>query len=250
MRNSFLIKLVLPIALLFLWEGIYRLKIVDPSLLPSAIDTIKKILELLFTAHFSIDLFISLYRMLLGLVSASIVGVLLGLFMGSYRILYNLVIPIIDFFRSIPVTALYPLFVLTIGVNDNSKIAMIFTSCVFIISINTAYGVSQAKKTRQFITKLYGGSVNQTFFYVKLYESLPQTIVGLRISLSLSLIVVVLTEMFMGAEFGLGQRLTESYTTYHIDEMYAIIIITGLLGYIFNLFFVKIERRVIPWVGK
>jgi NitT/TauT family transport system permease protein len=73
--------------------------------------------------------------------------------------------------------------------------------------------------------------------------------IGLRIGLSYALIVAVVCEMFMGSERGLGQRIIETYTTYAIPEMYAMILITGVLGYCLNRGFVRLERKVVGWAA-
>jgi NitT/TauT family transport system permease protein len=97
---------------------------------------------------------------------------------------------------------------------------------------------------------LYGCSGFKLIRWVTFYEALPQTLIGLRVAVSLALIVTVLGEMFMGCEKGLGQRLTDAYTTFSVDRMYAIVILTGFLGFLFNRLFVSLEKKLVPWAGK
>ena len=61
---------------------------------------------------------------------------------------------------------------------------------------------------------------------------------------------MILTEMFMGSAAGLGQRVTEAYTTFKLDELYAIVLITGTIGLFLNRLFVVAEKRIIPWIGQ
>jgi len=72
----------------------------------------------------------------------------------------------------------------------------------------------------------------------------------MRIAISFALIVEILCEMFMGSQFGIGQRITESFTTYAIPELYALILLAGILGFFFNRIFVYFEKKLVPWIGK
>ncbi|MDR3261414.1 MAG: ABC transporter permease subunit [Tannerella sp.] len=116
--------------------------------------------------------------------------------------------------------------------------------------LNTAYGVIQSNKIRREVVKLYGASKFQIFKWITFYDALPQTLIGLRVAISFALIVEVLCEMFMGSEHGIGQRVTEAWTTYKISELYALILLAGTLGFFFNRIFVYFENKLVPWVGK
>ena len=90
---------------------------------------------------------------------------------------------------------------------------------------------------------------NYLFYGFEIFH-LPQTFIGLRTALSLSLIVIVVTEMFIGTNIGLGRRIIDAQYVYNIKEMYAAIFITGLLGYLLNALVLLLERRLIHWAGK
>jgi ABC-type nitrate/sulfonate/bicarbonate transport system permease component len=91
---------------------------------------------------------------------------------------------------------------------------------------------------------------HQIFYRVIFPDSLPQIFVGLRTSLSLALIVVVVTEMFLGTTSGIGQRIFNSSLTYRVPEMYAAILVAGIIGYSLNRIFAFFEKRFIHWSGK
>ncbi|HYJ04188.1 MAG TPA: ABC transporter permease [Chthoniobacterales bacterium] len=236
--------------LAFAWEVAHAFSIFDPTLLPGLSAVAKAFVKLLGSWNTVSDVGMTVVRTLAGFGLAAIAGIPLGIGMGVFRPVYLAAMPPVDFFRSIPVTTLYPVFVLLLGVGDKSKIGMIFTACVFVVMLNSAYGVLQARPTRRQMARLYGCSAPNVLRWVTFYEALPQTLIGLRISLSLSLIVAVLTEMFMGSEYGLGQLLTDAYTTFAIDRLYAIVILTGTIGFIFNRLFVRLETWLVPWSSK
>jgi ABC-type nitrate/sulfonate/bicarbonate transport system permease component len=94
-----------------------------------------------------------------------------------------------------------------------------------------------------------GASPFQIFRDVLFFESLPQTMVGLRNGISTSLVVVVVAEMFIGADAGLGHRIIEGEEILQVTDMYASIIICGLIGYVLNLAFMLADKRLIHWSG-
>ncbi|MBF0467175.1 MAG: ABC transporter permease [Nitrospirae bacterium] len=248
-----MIRFVYPVigivTLCLIWELAHQSGVFDSTLLPGIFTVIESLLDLVASAGILSDIGWTLLRAFGGFVLAVIVGVPLGISMGMFKPIYHSMLPLVDFFRSIPVTTLYPIFVLLLGVRDSSKIGMIFTACVFVITLNSAYGVTQAKPVRRQMASLYGCSKYKILRLITFKEALPQTFIGLRVALSLSLIVAVLGEMFMGCEFGLGQRLTDAYTTFAVDRMYALVFLTGLIGFILNRLFVRVEKRFVPWAG-
>ena len=175
------------------------------------------------------------------------IGISIGLLIGVDRRLFDIMVIPIDFVRSIPITILYPVFVLTCGISHLSKIAMVFAGSVFVIALNTAYGVIHESPIRRNMARLFGASRFQAIRHITFFESLPQTAVGLRIALSLSLVIEILCEMFMGSEYGLGQRVSDAYTTYAIPDMYALIVIVGSFGYVLNRLLASALRVLLPW---
>ena len=85
---------------------------------------------------------------------------------------------------------------------------------------------------------------------VLLMESLPQTFVGLRSGISMALVIVIVAEMFIGSENGLGHRIIDAQQIFNVKEMYSSILITGALGYVLNLVFIALEKNLIHWSGK
>lgn len=220
-------------------QGIY--------LVPNPISTFETLFSFISNATFYRDLGETILRMLIGYLFAGIFGIFIGLILGSFPIVRQMFTSIIDFLRSIPVTALYPIFILIAGIGSESKISMVFYASFFIICINTMYGVMQTNPVRRKMAQLYGANWFQVFVKVTFFDSLPYAMVGLRIALSYALIVAILTEFFMGSNYGLGQRITETFNLYQIDAMYAYIIVVGLLGYCLNLIFIKIEKKAVGW---
>ena len=236
--------------LLFLisaWQGIYWANCQTQVLIPSPKETVIALFNLFSTEHLIFDIFQTMVRMFVGFSMAAILGVVLGLIAGSINGLFNFLSQTIDFCRSIPVTALYPIFVLCFGFGHVSKIAMIFWSAFFVIWLNTAVGAYQAPKTRQQMARLYGASKSQVFFLVTFWDTMPQVAIGLRIAISYSIIIAILSEMFMSSQYGIGQKITEAYTTFSINRLFALVFVVGVIGYFLNKLFTTLEEKSLLW---
>lgn len=247
MKKLFLVG---PVFILLLWIVLTTFKIANPLFLPTPWATFSRLFELISSQEIFPDIGRTASRWFWGYTLGCLVGIPIGILMGLSKKIYNSLEFAIDFFRSLPVTAVFPLFLLVFGIGDKSKVAMTFTAVVFIVILNSAYGVIQTKKTRIRAAKTFGASNWKIFRYVVFFEALPHTVVGMRASLSLALVVVVVSEMFIGTQFGLGQRIYDAYTRNSIDALYAVILLLGLIGYLSNRLFVLIERKVVFWAGK
>ena len=242
--------LIGPLILLFLWFIITTLELVNPLFVPSIPSVLASFKDLFSGADVYVDLFSTLQRLVFGFAIGAILGIMLGIPAGYSEELYNMLEFLIDFFRSIPVTALFPLFLLFFGIGDFAKIGIAAWSSSLIVLFNTIYGVRNSRKTRVLVAQIMKATKFQLFYRVVLPDSLPQIFVGLRTSLSLALIVVIVTEMFLGTTTGIGQRIFNTSITYRVPEMYASILLAGILGYTLNKLFALLESRIVHWTGK
>lgn len=239
-----------PVILFMLWGIIFHLKLIDSFFLPSPIETIKELLNLLRSDLITKDISATLLRTVKAFLIAVFIGLPVGLLLGKTEKIYRSIEFIIDFFRSTPATALFPLFLLIFGVTDKSKIAVAAFGALLIIIFNTAYGVINSKKSRIIAAKLMGASRFQIFKWIIFWESLPQTFVGLRNAVSLTLVIIIVTEMFIGTNVGLGRRIIDSQLIYNTKAMYASIIVAGILGYLLNYILLFLEKRFVHWSTK
>ena len=239
-----------PLAFLFLWFLVTQFHLVDTFLVPGPFIVLRALVGMFHAGAIFLDTAATLYRVLVSFLIATLVGVPVGLVLGAEKRLYTSVEFLVDFFRSMPATAMFPLFLLPFGIGDAAKIAVTAFSCTLIILFNTAYGVVNAKKTRILAARTMGATRLQIFTTIVFWESLPQTFVGLRSALSLALIIIVVTEMFVGSTTGLGHAIIDAQITYEIPSMYASILLVGLMGYLLNLVFSSTEKRYLHWAGK
>lgn len=228
-----------------LWIIITKFQFINHFYLPSPLEVLLSIKPSII-----IHVVYTLIRLLSAFILSLLIGIPIGLFMGWSRNVYKSLEFLVDFSRSIPASALFPLFILFFGIGDLAKIAAAAWASGFVIIINTMYGVFHARQMRLKMAKIMNVPLHILIIKILFPESLPSIMVGIRQAVSLSLVIIVITEMFIGTDYGLGQVIIDSQLVYRIPEMYSAIIITGLLGYILNKLFLIIERRVVHWVGK
>ena len=249
-RLSAFIPAIGPVAFFLLWWAVCASHLVRSVLLPSPIDTVAYGFDAFIHGTMAADAGVTISRTLISFVIGAALGVPIGVAFGSNVRLYRSVEFLVDFFRSTPASALIPLFILFFGISDLNKIAIAGFSVFLIVMFNSAYGVMNARKTRLLAAKVMGASPYQMFRDVLIYESLPQTFVGLRNGISTALVIVVVAEMFIGADLGLGHRIIEGEQILHVTDMYASIIVAGLVGYALNMLFMLVDKRLIHWNGK
>jgi len=242
--------LIGPLALILIWYMISTFKWVNPFFLPSPWNVFLELKELLLSSGVYTHIGKTIYRMFSGYLMAILFGIPLGVVVGYWEKVYNSLEFVIEFFRGFPATSLFPLFMLAFGIGDAAKIAIVIFSCSLVITINTLYGVRNSSKTRQMVAETMKATKTYIFLRVILPDALPYITAGLRTALSLTLIIVVILEMFIGTDKGLGHLIYNAHMTYQIPQMYATIIITGLIGYGMNKGFIKLEEEIIHWGGR
>ncbi|MBT2301718.1 ABC transporter permease [Variovorax paradoxus] len=239
-----------PIVLFILWDLVVRLGFIKPILLPTPADTIAALVTGLAGGPLLMDFAVTVWRTLQAFLIAAAIGVPLGVLLGSNERAYRSVEFLIDFFRSTPSSALIPLFLLIFGVSDFNKVAIAAFGALLIVVFNSAYGVINARKQRVMAARVMGASRWQIFKDVLVWESLQPSFVGLRSAVSMALVIVIVAEMFIGSDNGLGHRIIDAQQVLNVKSMYAAILAAGALGYALNILFLLAERRIVHWSGR
>jgi len=245
-----LLPFIGPVVLFIAWDLVVRLGFIKPILLPTPADTIAALVTGLAGGPLLTDFAMTVWRTLQAFVIAAAIGVPLGVLLGSNEKAYRSVEFLIDFFRSTPSSALIPLFLLIFGVSDVNKVAIAAFGALLIVVFNSAYGVMNARKQRVMAAKVMGASRWQVFKDVLIWESLQPTFVGLRSAVSMALVIVIVAEMFIGSDTGLGHRIIDAQQVLNVKSMYAAILSAGALGYALNILFLIAERRIVHWSGR
>ena len=239
-----------PLALLLVWLALTGTRLVSPLFLPTPISVAKSLVAAFGTASFWLDMLSTVYRVLAGFALGAVIGIPVGIGMGYSRKTYASLELVMDFFRSLPAMALFPLFLLAFGLGDKAKIAVSAWASFLFVAINTIYGVRSCSSTKVMVLRTMKATDLQLFQKVVLPSALPGIFAGFRVSISMCLVVIVITEMFMGTKNGLGKRIYDSSMMYRVPEMFAAILITGVLGYLLNKLSAFAEERIIHWHGR
>ncbi|MGF6778582.1 NitT/TauT family transport system permease protein [Paraburkholderia sp. GAS334] len=242
-RNS--IAIVVFIAL---WEALPRLGWVDATFLPPFSTVARALVEMLVSGELTSHLLASTGRALGGFVIAIAIGVPLGLFIGWYRALADILNPLLEIFRNTAPLAILPVFVLILGMGETSKISMVVYSCIWPVVLNTVSGVRNVDPLLIRSARSMGLSPLRLFYKVVLPASVPTVFTGIRVAGAYSILVLIAAEM-VGAKAGLGYLVNYSQFTFEIPKMYAGIITLSVLGLAFNQVVVIAERRLTAWKG-
>jgi ABC-type nitrate/sulfonate/bicarbonate transport system permease component len=238
------LELTVPLLVLVLW-GVASAGS-DTYYFPPLTDILETFADTWLFEQVGSDAVPSLVRMGLGYAIAVAAGVGFGLLFGLSRRARIAAAPIVEFLRAIPPPALLPFAILVIGVGNSMKVFIIAFVCVWPILLNTIDGVRGIDPTLADTTRVYGVSRADRVWRVMLPAASPQIFAGMRTSLSLALILMVISEMVASTN-GIGYFVLESQRTFAIPEMWSGILLLGILGYVLNAIFALIERRVLRW---
>jgi ABC-type nitrate/sulfonate/bicarbonate transport system permease component len=184
-----------------------------------------------------------------GYVLAAIVGILLGLAMGTNLRVNDLLDPLIESIRPLPKAALIPVLMLFLGLGTTMKVTAIVLASFFPIVINTIQGVRGVDPVLVATGRTFGLSRLAITFKIILPASIPYLLAGMRVALGLALLMTILSEMLAGTG-GLGFLVLENQRAFHIRQMYAWLVILAVVGVAINAAMVAAERRFVPWLDK
>ena len=238
--------LILIMFLLALWELLSRLNIVNKIFFPAFSVIFKKFCQMLVMADSWRNIVSTVYRFFWGYFFALILGIPIGILMGKIRRIFDLFEPIVELLRPIPSAAIIPIAILFLGIDDLMKIFVIAYACLWPILINSLDGVRNIDPVLIETGKTFKLAKSRFFLKIVLPAASPQIVTGMRVSLSIALILAITVEMIAGNN-GIGFFILDSERSFHFPEMYAGIILIGIIGYFLNFIFLKFSKRIMCW---
>ncbi|MEU3923097.1 ABC transporter permease [Streptomyces sp. NPDC029004] len=232
--------------LLAVWETAPRLALVDRTFLPPFSEVAVAWWQLLLDGQLAEHTQASLGRSLTGFGLAVALAVPLGLLIGWYRPLADLLGPLLEVFRNTAALALLPVFVLLLGIGETSKISIVLYACTWPILLNTISAVRSVDPTLLRLARSMDLPAPRIFQKVILPASVPTVFTGIRLAGAVAILVLVAAEM-VGAKAGLGYLVNASQFNFAIPDMYAGIITISAIGVGFNQLLVALERRFTSW---
>ncbi|QSE90246.1 ABC transporter permease [Rhodococcus pseudokoreensis] len=234
------------VAFLALWEIAPRVGLVDEVFLPPFSTVIEAFFDLLQSGELWQHVSASISRALIGFFVAIVIAIPLGIAIAWYRPVSDFLNPILELFRNTAALALLPVFILILGIGEESKIALVIYACTFPILLNTISGVRTVDPLLIKSASSLGLSPVRLFQKVVLPAAVPTIFTGIRMAAASSILVLIAAEM-VGAKAGLGYLITASQFNFQIPNMYAGIVAISVLGLTINAVLVLIERRLSRW---
>jgi ABC-type nitrate/sulfonate/bicarbonate transport system permease component len=202
--------------------------------------------ETWFHGRITGDIVPSLRRLSVGFLLALVLGVGLGVLIGSVRRVRAFLEPVLEFLRAIPPPVLVPVLMLVAGLGDLMKILVIVSGAVWPILLNTVEGVRGVDDTMRETCRCYGITGWSKLSEVTVRAASPQILAGMRQGLAIALILMVISEMF-AARNGLGYFITQAQRGFAIPQMWTGIIILGLIGFVLAMLLRLFEWRTMRW---
>lgn len=192
------------------------------------------------------DLLASLRRLAVGYGLCVLLGVGIGLLLGAIRLAQQAVQPFAEFLRALPAVALIPFGILVFGLDDAMKVFIIVAGAVWPILLNTIDGVRGVDRGMLEMARAYSVGRWGRIREIVIPAALPRVVTGMRTSLSIAIILMVVSEMVASRD-GVGYFVLQSQRRFAISDMWSGILLLGIVGYVANLLFVQAERRLLRW---
>ena len=233
------------VAILVAWQAI-TIVVDDPVLWPTFGAVATKLWEewIANPAAWSTSLAPSLARLLGGWLAAVAAGIGVGLAIGLSERARDYVSPLIHFLRAIPPPALLPLFLVLLGIGDAMKVTMIAFGVVWPILLNTADGVASVEPQLRETARAYRIRARDELLRIILPAAAPRIFAGLRVSLSIAVILMVISELVATVN-GVGFELVQAQRSFRTLDVWAIIVLLGIIGYGLNALLGLVERRTL-----
>jgi len=244
--TPFFARYGLVLAFLALWQIASTRGWVNPSVFPPLDIIVSALWSSLASGALIDDIAISLQRSGIAFAAAVVVGIPLGLVMGQARVVEQALDPLLQFFRQTSALALYPVFILLLGLGETSKVFVIFWATLFPILLSTIGGVKEVDGKLVEMARTYGASRLAIFRRVVLPASVPAIFVGLRLSATTALLLLIAAEM-IGANKGVGFQVMNAQYNFQIPLMFAAILLLALLGLLANAVLVLLQKKLCRW---
>ncbi|QBI20817.1 ABC transporter permease [Egibacter rhizosphaerae] len=233
-------------AVLGVHEAVSRLELLRPEFFPPVSVIAPALLELLPTAQLWEQILGTLQGWGVGLALAAVLAVPLGMLIGSFEAVRRMLRVIVEFMRPIPSVALFPAALLLLGITTGMKVSLVAFAAFWPILFQAIYGVQDVDPATKETARAYGLGPVARFWRIIVPSTSAYIATGLRISSAIALILTVTVELLTNLT-GLGNAIGSARTAGQFPQMYALIALTGILGWLLNGTFERVEARLLHW---
>lgn len=230
-------------------ELLTRAGLVSSSYLPPASSILRETVGLFGESEVRTSLWSSIKACLIGLGLSVLVAVPAGVVLGLSPMVHKATSTILEFLRPIPSVALIPLAIVIYGRGIEMKVALAMYACIWPVLFNTIYGIRSVDPIAADTARVFGLGKVKTAIRVHLRSASPFVYTGVKIAASIAVILVVSAELLAGGASGsgIGILMLEASSIGDQPRVYALTIVTGLIGLVLNIVFASVERRIFPW---
>ncbi len=232
---------------LAVWQVLASIGFVRPEWFPTATTVLGDAVALLGQSAFTLQVLSTLYDMLLGLIISTVVAVPLGVLLGRFPLAYRMSSVLVEAMRPIPALALTPVAILLFGLSGATTVSLVVWTSTWPILINSVYGMHSVDPVALDTARSFGLGRWTALYRVALPSAAPFIATGIRIAIGIALAVAVATEMVTGAGSGVGGWIVQASSGGSLIPVYAAAVLVGLVGYLLNYLFERIERRLFRW---
>ena len=244
--KTLLLKLILPVLVIATWVTATSVWEIHPIILPKLQSVLRDFGSYAHSGEIVDHTLISLRRCLIGFTGGSALGIVMGIMLGWNKYLEDFFDVVVNFTRSIPKTALAPLFIVWFGFEEMPKVLLIGLASYFYTLIPTIEGVKNINKLYIKSARSLGASDRQILFTVLIPAAMPAMYAGVRLAAATSLVVLVFVEILSGNS-GLGYLLEMSRSSLNMSTMYMTLIVLGIIGFILDWVVRRSEILLMPW---
>ncbi|MFX3635771.1 MAG: ABC transporter permease [Candidatus Pristimantibacillus sp.] len=241
-----LIGWIVPLIIAAIWQAVGMLEVLPASMLPTPTAIANQFIQLIISGELYGHLEISVYRAAVGFLVGAGAGLLLGLSTGLGKMAERTLDPSLQMLRTIPLLSLIPLFILWFGIGEFSKILMIALGAFFPVYVNTFLGIRNVDLKLFEVSRIFQYSKWQLLTKLIIPAALPNILLGIRLSLGISWLVLVVAEM-MGTSAGIGYMIQDARAYVRTDVVFVGIIIFAIVGKLSDSGVRLLETKWLKW---
>lgn len=230
----------------WLWQFVADHKLVNPVFLPGPDKAWAALVRGFTTGDLAAKLLATVERMFWGWLIASLAGIALGAAIGTSPRLRAYLAPMLEFLRPLPASATIPVAIALIGLSDGMVLAVIAFGALWPVLLATIHGFSAVEPRLYEVGKALGLSRASVIGKIALPSASPDILAGMRLGLTVSLILSVVCEMIAGRD-GLGNWILLAARSFRAPDLYAGVILLGVLGYLTSIVIEAVEGRLLSW---
>ncbi|ALG14257.1 ABC transporter permease [Kibdelosporangium phytohabitans] len=245
-RTPDLRRWISPLAILLLWQLASSTGVLPPDKLSSPWTVLQSAVELARTGELGEAFVVSLRRVAIGFVLGAVAGLVLGVISGLSKWGQALVDPPVQMLRTLPFLGLIPLFILWFGIGEEPKIALVTLGVAFPLYLNVHSGIRNTEPQLIEATTALGFTRAERLWHVILPSAVPQTLVGVRQSLGIAWLSLIVGEQ-VNADAGLGYLINNARDFLRTDVIVVGLVVYAILGLVTDALVRLLERKALRW---